>query len=225
MERRRARQPPLQAPQAPRHDERLLQPLGELPARRANIGGAALADFVGKYERALRETAAGDLRIWWGGAGNETSLFQWNVNVGSEWTSRRLQESTNVPELREWRFNTISTYSFTKGRLRGVDVGGGLRWQDTVVIGYRPVPGRTAAEVSFDIANPYRGPTETNLDLWVGYGRRSVWRGIDWRVQLNVRIVGQHDSLIPITAQPDGTPAGFRIAPVEIWTLTNTFKF
>ncbi len=194
-------------------------------AQRANIGGAALADFVGKYEKALRDTAAGDLRIWWGGAGNETSLFQWNVNVGSEWTSRRLQEGTNVPELREWRFNTISTYSFTEGRLKGFDVGGGLRWQDTVVIGYKPIAGRTASEVSFDIANPYRGPTETNIDLWLGYGRRNVWRGIDWRVQLNVRNVAQHDSLIPITTQPDGTPAGFRIAPVELWTLSNTFKF
>ncbi|MDP3070478.1 MAG: TonB-dependent receptor plug domain-containing protein [Opitutaceae bacterium] len=194
-------------------------------AQRANIGGAALADFVSKYENALRSTAAGDLRIWWGGAGNETSLFQWNVNVGSEWTSRRLQEGTNVPELREWRFNTISTYSFTEGRLKGFDVGGGLRWQDTVVIGYRPITGKTASEVSFDIAKPYRGPTETNIDLWVGYGRRNVWRGIDWRVQLNVRNVAQHDSLIPVTTQPDGSPAGFRIAPVEVWTLSNTFKF
>ncbi len=194
-------------------------------ATRRNIGGAALADFVAKYEDALKNTAAGDLRIWWGGAGNETTLFQWNSNVGSEFTSRRLQEGTNAPELREWRFNAINTYSFTEGRLKGVDVGGGIRWQDSVVIGYKPLPGRTASDVSFDIANPYRGPTETNVDLWVGYGRKNVWRGIDWRVQLNVRNVAQHDSLIPVTAQPDGSPAGFRIAPVETWSLQNTFKF
>jgi hypothetical protein len=93
------------------------------------------------------------------------------------------------------------------------------------VIGYKPLPGKTASDVSFDIANPYRGPTETNVDFWVGYGRKNVWRGIDWRVQLNVRNVAQHDSLIPVTAQPDGSPAGFRIAPVETWTLQNTFKF
>jgi outer membrane receptor protein involved in Fe transport len=194
-------------------------------ATRRNIGGAALADFVAKYEDALKNTAAGDLRIWWGGAGNETTLFQWNSNVGSEFTSRRLQEGTNAPELREWRVNAISNYSFTEGRLKGFDVGGGVRWQDTVVIGYRPLPGRTASDVSFDIANPYRGPRETNIDLWVGYGRKAIWRGVDWRVQLNVRNVAQHDSVIPITAQPDGTPAGFRIAPVETWSLSNVFKF
>ena len=194
-------------------------------ARRANIGGAALADFVSKYEDALRNTAAGDLRIWYGGAGNDTALFQWNSNVGSEFTSRKLQEGTNVPELREWRFNAISNYDFTEGRLKGVSIGGGLRWQDTVVIGYSPLAGKTASEVSFDIGNPYRGPTETNIDLWLGYGRKNVFRGIDWRVQLNVRNVGQHDSLIPVTTQPNGQAAGFRIAPVETWSVSNVFKF
>ena len=194
-------------------------------ARRKNIGGASLADFVAKYEDALKNTAAGDLRIWWGGAGNETALFQWNTNVGSEFTSRRLQEGTNVPELREWRFNAITNYDISEGSLKGVSIGGGLRWQDTVVIGYRPIPGKTASDVSFDIANPYRGPTEMNIDLWLGYGRKNVFRGIDWRVQLNVRNIAQHDSLIPITTQPNGLAAGYRIAPVEVWSVSNTFKF
>ena len=194
-------------------------------ARRRNIGGAALADFVAKYEKALKTTPAGDLRIWWGGAGNETTLFQWNVNVGSEFTSRRLQEGTNVPELREWRANLITNYDFTEGRLRGISVGSGVRWQDTIVIGYKPLPGATASEVSFDIANPYRGPAETNVDLWIGYGRKQVFRNVDWRVQLNIRNLFQGDDLIPITTQPDGTPAGFRISPVRVLTLSNTFKF
>jgi hypothetical protein len=194
-------------------------------ATRRNIGGAALADFISKYEKALKTTAAGDLRIWWGGAGNETTLFQWNTNVGSEYTSRRLQEGTNVPELREWRWNAISNYDFTEGRLRGFNVGTGIRWQDSIVIGYKPLPGATANDVSFDIANPYRGPSETNVDLWVGYGKKAVFRGVDWRVQLNVRNVFQGNDLIPITAQPDGTPAGYRIAPVRTFTLSNVFKF
>ena len=204
---------------------RLTANAAKTDANRKNIGGVALADFVAKYEDALKNTAAGDLRIWYGGAGNETTLFQWNSIVGSEFTSRKLQEGTNVPELREWRFNLITNYDFSQGFLKGVSVGSGLRWQDTVVIGYRPIAGKTASEVSFDIANPYRGPTEMNIDLWLGYGRKNVFRGIDWRVQLNVRNIAQHDSLIPITAQPNGTPAGYRIAPVEVWSVSNTFKF
>jgi len=78
-------------------------------ATRANIGGANLAEFVAAYEKFLTTTATdaagtwhpgGDLRIWWGGAGNETALYQWNLNVGSEYAARHLQENTNVPELR-----------------------------------------------------------------------------------------------------------------------------
>jgi outer membrane receptor protein involved in Fe transport len=192
-------------------------------ATRKNIGGKALADFIAAYEKALTTTAAGDLRIWWGGAGNETTLFQWRNNVGSEYAQRRLQEGTNVPELREWRFNMITNYDFDRGFLKGVNVGGGVRWQDEIVIGYRPVAGPNNT-ISFDIANPYMGPSETNFDFWIGYGRR-IAKNIDWRIQLNVRNAFEDDSLIPITTQPDGTPAAYRIAPTQVWTVTNTFKF
>lgn len=194
-------------------------------ATRTNIGGAALTEFIAGYENALKNTAAGDLRIWWGGAGNETALFQWNNNIGSEYSGRKLQEGTNVPELREWRFNMITNYDFTEGRLRGFNLGGGVRWQDEVVIGYRPVPGATASDISFDLTNPYYGPVETNVDMWVGYSRRNVWRNVDWRIQLNMRNLFAGDDLIPITTQPDGTPAGYRIAPYQTWTITNTFRF
>jgi len=193
-------------------------------ATRNNIGGTALSEFIEGYQNALRNTAAGDLRIWWGGAGNETALFQWNSNIGSEWTSRKLQEGTDVPELREWRWNAITNYNFTEGKFKGFNVGAGLRWQDSVVIGYRPVPGATENEISFDLSNPYTGPTETNIDLWAGYGR-PLNNNIDWRIQLNVRNAFEGDGLIPITVQPDGSPAGFRIAPSETWALRNTFSF
>jgi hypothetical protein len=46
-----------------------------------------------------------------------------------------------------------------------------------------------------------------------------------YRVQLNVRNVGKGDSLIPITVQPDGTVAAWRIAPTQVWSLTNTIEF
>ncbi|HYC70271.1 MAG TPA: TonB-dependent receptor plug domain-containing protein [Opitutaceae bacterium] len=194
-------------------------------ARRQNIGGANLSEFISAYENFLKTTAGGDLRIWWGGAGNETTLFQWNNNIGSEYAARKLQEGTNVPELREWRFNVVSNYDFSEGRLRGVNVGAAVRWQDSVVIGYTPVPvPNDPSSVSFDLANPYMGPSETNVDLWIGYGRK-LRDNIDWRIQLNVRNVGEGDGLIPITTQPDGTPAGYRLAPRQAWTITNTFKF
>lgn len=204
-------------------------------ASRKNIGGANLAEFVNAYETFLNKTATdvngntfrpgGDLRIWWGGSGNETALFQWNQNVGSEYAARALQEGTNVPEMREWRVNAISNYDFTEGRLKGVNAGMALRWQSDIVIGYPPIPNPDfPTKVLFDIANPYKGPAETDVDLWLGYSRK-ISEKIDWRIQLNVRSVGKGNDLIPITVQPDGSPAGYRIAPRQYWSLTNTFRF
>lgn len=202
-------------------------------ATRKNIGGANLAEFVGAYQEFLNKTAVdvngatfrpgGDLRIWWGGAGNETALFQWNQNVGSEYAARSLQEGTNVPEMREWRLNVISNYDFTEGRFKGFNVGAALRYQSDVVIGYMPVL-TDAGKISFDIENPYKGPAETDIDAWIGYGRR-LFDKVDWRIQLNVRSIGKGNDLIPITVQPDGSGAGYRIAPRQYWTLTNTFRF
>lgn len=193
-------------------------------ATRSNIGGANLAEFMAGYENAITTTPAGDMRIWWGGAGNETALFQWYSSVGGEWAQRKLQNNTNVPELREWRVNGITSYEFSEGRLKGLSIGGGLRWQSEVVIGYRPVPGATPRELSFNISDPYMGPAETNVDFWIGYGRKLTSR-IDWRIQLNIRNAFEDNGLIPITVQPDGSPAGYRLAPPRVFTLANTFTF
>lgn len=219
----------------PTRNWRLTMNASKTFATRTNIGGANLAEFIGAYEAFLSKTAVdvngqtfrpgGDLRIWWGGSGNETALFQWNQNVGSEYAARALQEGSNVPELREWRVNVISNYDFSEGRLKGVNAGAALRWQSDVVVGYPPIPNpNSATKILFDIDNPYKGPAETDIDLWVGYGRK-INEKIDWRIQLNVRSVGKGDDLIPITVQPDGSPAGYRIAPRQYWSLTNTFRF
>ncbi|GAB5559202.1 MAG: hypothetical protein SynsKO_08490 [Synoicihabitans sp.] len=210
---------------SPTKNWRLTLNASRTEAVRNNIGGKNLSDFIGAYENALKNEGAGDLRIWWGGAGNETALFQWNNNIGSEWAARKLQEGTSVPELREWRFNAISNYDFTEGRLKGVNVGAAIRWQDNVIIGYPPVAvPNDPNSISFDLASPYNGPAETNIDVWVGY-RRKLSERIDWNIQLNVRNLGEGNSLIPITVQPDGTPAGYRIAPYQTWQITNTFRF
>lgn len=196
-------------------------------AQRNNIGGTNLKAFMAAYTKFLGTGApgtGGDLRIWWGGAGNETALQEWNGNINSEFNQRKLQEGTNVPELRKWRYNAITNYDFDHGILKGVNVGGGMRYESSVVIGYKPIAGATASEISFDIANPYVGPSDTSFDLWVGYNRR-MWHEINWSIQLNVRNVGVKNELVPITTQPDGSAASYRIRAPQTVMLTNTFRF
>ena len=196
-------------------------------AQRKNIGGANLAEFMAAYTSFLGDGApgtGGDLRIWWGGAGNETALQEWNGNINSEWNQRKLQEGTDVPELRKWRWNLITNYQFDHGPLKNFNIGGGARYESSIVIGYEPIAGDVVNPLLFDIMNPYRGPSDTNYDLWVGY-RRKIWRNIDWNIQLNIRNVGVGNELVPITTEPDGSAATYRIRPPQTWQLTNSFRF
>ena len=199
----------------------------ETKAVRTNIGGANLSAFMAAYTKALANGAkgtAGDLRIWWGGAGNETALQEWNGNINSEYNQRKLEEGTNVPELRKWRVNAITNYDFDHGWVRGFNIGGGVRYQSSVGIGYEPIAGADPGDVTFDINDPYRGPSEINFDLWAGYTRK-IWKNVTWNIQLNVRNVGVGNELVPITTEPDGSGATYRIRPPQSWQLTNTFRF
>ncbi len=221
----------------PTKNWRLTLNASQAKAQRTNIGGTALREFVAGYVKALNNGApgsVGDLRIWWGGAGNETTLAEWyggNQPFGSVYAQRALEEGTDVPELREWRFNAITNYDFDHGFLKGFNVGGGVRYEGSNVIGYKPIlldPSRpnddSPANTTYDLANPYKGPDEINFDLWVGYSRR-IWKNINWNVQLNVRNVGVGNELMVLTTEPDGSGATYRIRPPQQIQLTNTFRF
>ena len=196
-------------------------------AFRQDVGGPEFTEFMNTYQNALDRTRAGDLRIWWGQPGANTARSTWNSAVGSYWAAASQSAGLPVPELREWRVNMISNYRFTEGFLKDVNIGGALRYQSWVSVGYAPHPDAlpTDTVVQLDVENPYRGPSETSFDFWIGY-RRALTDRIDWSIQLNVSNAFQGDNeLIPITVQPDGSPGAFRIAPKRTWQITNTLEF
>lgn len=130
-----------------------------------------------------------------------------------------------APEIRKYRANLVTRYEFQRGKLRGLSVGGAVRWQDKIGIGY---PFITANGVTVaDITNPYWGPKDTQFDASVGYTRKFKFRGapITWNIGLNVRNLNAKDELIPIAANPDGTWGTFRIPPERTWSLSNTLSF
>jgi hypothetical protein len=192
-------------------------------AVRTNIGGPALDSLV-NYMDTLMAGPAGDLVRFNSdySAGNE--LRQDWLGWRGKYTLLKLQEGSAASELRQWRYNVVTNYSFTLAMLKGVDVGAAYRWQDKVVIGYPVVAGANGL-ASFDLSKPYYGPSEDALDLWVGY-QRKLSSKLDWRIQLNVYNVGKKDGLIPISVQPDGhTWASVRVKPVQEWQVSNTISF
>ena len=154
-----------------------------------------------------------------------TNLLKANVIVPMLQVTR--QDGSPTSELRRWRWNMVTNYSFSNeafgGRLKGWRVGGAVRWQDKVAIGFPVIVDPVAGPVP-EVNHPFRGSEETNYDMWLGYGRRLRNR-IGWSVQLNLKNLGVQDKLIPVSAQPDGSIAAYRIAEAQKWTLTNTFTF
>jgi hypothetical protein len=68
------------------------------------------------------------------------------------------------------------------------------------------------------------GPSESNLDLWIGYYRR-IFDRYDLHVQLNVQNVNADEDLIPISVQPDGSPAAYRLGAARRWFVSATLSF
>jgi outer membrane receptor protein involved in Fe transport len=133
-------------------------------------------------------------------------------------------EGVSVSELRKWRVNVVTNYTFSSGTLRNVNVGGAVRWQDKSAIGYLPQYNEEANIWVTNVSRPFYGPSETNYDFWVGY-RRKLTDKVTWEIQLNVRDLFADDALIPIQANPDGTIAQVRIPAETTWMVTNTFRF
>ena len=131
-------------------------------------------------------------------------------------------EGADVPELRPWRFNVVANYQF-KDALKGANVGMSYRWMDSNVTGF-PVSQQVDGTYVYDVSNPFTGPKEDALDLWVGY-ETNLTESVKWRIQLNVRNVFATDDLIPVTVQPDGSYGTMRIAEPRTFLLTNTFSF
>ena len=140
------------------------------------------------------------------------------------------REGQNVAELRQWRWNAITNYTFSRNSsLRGWNVGGAVRWQDKVAIGYpiidAPAPSGGGTIELPELTRPYYGPSDLKFDAWVGYGMK-LWRDkVRWKIQLNVRDVLNKDELVPVMAQPDGTVAAWVAPQGRIFSLRSTFEF
>lgn len=148
------------------------------------------------------------------------------TEVANEYYAQALQDGGPVAELRKWRANLVTTYSFDKhSRLSGFSIGGGARWQDSVAIGfpYTDVPGSTTRIP--DVHKPFFGPEEFTLDSWLRYQRRILKGKVGLTVQLNAYNLLNEDALIPVATQPDGTAAVFRVPASRRYEMSVKFDF
>src|SRR5690606_29903978 len=84
----------------------------------------------------------GGVKPWW--TTNWPNMPSWGTTPQQWYTGVveallrqqiRLQGLSN-PQVREWHASLITNYRFNEGLLRGVGVGGSVRWEDKAAIGY-----------------------------------------------------------------------------------------
>ncbi len=203
----------------PTRDWRISFNAAKAEAVRSNVA-SQLRDIVFNELVPLMNGPAGELR---GAEANDIlARVRFEGSIYNQMLPRLSEEGLPTNELRKWRWNLVTNYSFSEGRFKGFNVGAGVRWQDKVAIG-APIIMHPVFGPAPDVRNPYYGPSETNYDAWVGYRRK--FERFNWSIQLNVRNIGVGNELIPVSAQPDGSIAGWRIAPSQNWSLRNTFSF
>ncbi len=183
-----------------------------------------LRDIVFNSFRPLMAGPAGDLIPL---ASNATfdSRTRFNQQIYVQMLPDLMTEGAPTPELREWRFNAITNYSFKRGPLKGWNLGGGVRWQDKIAVGYPIINDPTYGAVP-DVKHPYFDDALTDFDGWVGYTRK--FKKFTFKAQLNVKNIGVGEELVaagPNAAQPDGSIATFRIREPQYISLRTTFTF
>ncbi len=214
---------------------RLTMNASKIKSYRDNLGGTmtpdgkmTMIDYLLDFNDRLNNTAMGDLRIW-GAGGSANARDNWNGYADGDLKARLAEQGTVVPENRLWHVNLVTNYDFTDGMLKGFSLGGSARYQSAATLAYKPyyeVSENTGREfLTYDLDTPYRDTAQTDYDLWLGYSRKLSGDRVDWRVQLNVSNVGVGEELVPVTVQPDGTVAAWRIRPPQQVFLTNTFSF
>ncbi len=136
------------------------------------------------------------------------------------------QDGRVSPEQRKWRANLITNYDFQHwdGWVHHFSLGGAIRWQDKVAIGY-PLIANADGQLVSDIDHPHFGPSETNVDLWLSFRKPLTFKKAAWTTKLTLRNVVRSDSLVPISTQPDGSYAQVRVVAPLTWELRTTLEF
>ena len=130
---------------------------------------------------------------------------------------------------RRYKSTLLTNYSFTEGGLKGFAFGGNVVWRDENAVGF---PFKNDPELGLipDVNNPFMESDILNFSLHASYSKK-IWKDkIDWKIQLNLRNIGDEDPFVTRrTAHRDNPSVGIpdRISKgnPQTWVLTSTFKW
>jgi outer membrane receptor protein involved in Fe transport len=172
-------------------------------------------------------------RLWWntipalGGDTPETAYYNGLLSPYLFGVANAGKPRTQV---RKYRWNAITNYTFTEGRLKNFNVGGAVRWEDKGSIGFygatpSQLPGNFRGVIlELDPNKPIYDPARFYYDLSLGYRMRLFDEKVRTNVQLNVRNVFESGRLQAVGANPDGSIYAWRIVDPRRFILSLNFE-
>ncbi|MDQ8182782.1 TonB-dependent receptor plug domain-containing protein [Pelagicoccus sp. SDUM812005] len=131
------------------------------------------------------------------------------------------------PGQSKYTASLITNYKFLGDKLRGVAIGGSLRWKDEAVIGYYGKSSGANPDPNYiDIANtlrPIYTPAESYYDLWASYTRKIMKDEVNMKVQLNIVNAFENGGLQTVGVNYDGSPNAYRIVDPRQFILNVSF--
>ncbi|MEY4004274.1 MAG: hypothetical protein RLZZ221_370 [Verrucomicrobiota bacterium] len=175
---------------------------------------------------------------YWTAAKDDAGVEWWTSRIGSGGVPRDFYTgNVSAPlklaianqgkprsQVREWRFNSLANYTFSEGRVKGLSLGGAVRWEDKAAIGFRgAAPDVDGIVRTLDKDRPVYDQARYYVDLSAGYGLKLFSDRVRTRLQLNVRNVFEDGRLQAVAVNPDGAPYAYRIVDPRQFILTASF--
>ncbi len=139
-----------------------------------------------------------------------------------------LLDGNPAKEQAEWRFAFNTSYNFGSNSelipswLGDLTVGGGLRWQDQIGIGFK-VATNSLGNLALDTNQPFWAPATTYVDVFAR-SRFQLKNDRSFDFQVNIKDLTNNDGLIPFVANPDGGLL-YRIQEGRLISASATLNF
>jgi hypothetical protein len=170
-----------------------------------------------------------DGQLWWTKSygGSQTAAQNFDSFVRIPLSIVRAQDGKSNPTVSRYSWRVSTNYRLAgitdNSWLKRIGIGGALRWQSPVGIGYYGIKDSTGVYTDLNPNNPVYSKARLHADAFINYQTR-LWRDkVGARFQLNVVDLQENGRLEPLAVYPDGTPNAYRIIDPRKFIFTVTF--
>jgi outer membrane receptor protein involved in Fe transport len=202
--------------------------MGSIAKADASQSGVAvpLTDFINKrieyYKSQGLWTGVVGAGIWGAAQTGEQHYAQWVLPGVLAYQS---SDGKPSQQIAKWHASVLTNYSFTEGKLKGWDVGGGLRYTDKAVIGNPAITNSAGTVIGLDVDNPYTAGSYIGVDAWVGYSMKVLHDKYALSFNLYGYDLQESGHFQPISANSDGAHNVYRVVQPRSFYFTTKLSF